>query len=45
MKFDNDGLNVKLSAARPNPWTKRLHLDLPLMGGLSALIVLAFVIL
>jgi rod shape determining protein RodA len=45
MKFDNSVLNVDLAAARPNPWTNRLHLDLPLLGGLMALMGLAFVIL
>lgn len=45
MKFDAEWMQVRVARDRPVPWTHRLHIDLPLLAGLLALIAFASVIL
>lgn len=45
MKFDADWANLQRNKERSPPWLDRLHLDLPLLMGLLALIAFASVIL
>jgi rod shape determining protein RodA len=45
MNFERGGLSLAKSPARRPGWSARLHIDLPLLAGLGALIALASVIL